>query len=154
MPGFKGPIMTVRIDCPLSGWIPDSTRYEAIHVLPIFCAAWVFPNKRYSQVSASPEATVGLLKTFVRVNGGGRAEIKLTRLNCSWLCVEVTVLLGGLSVSLRIVPGSRANRNVWFAASPQAKCESVTGWSAQMYTAFVGVDHSWPGWNALRSFPH
>jgi hypothetical protein len=30
----------------------------------------------------------------------------------------------------------------------------VTGWSAQMYTAFVGVDHSWPGWNALRSFPH
>jgi hypothetical protein len=30
---------------------------------------------------------------------------------------------------------------------------SVTGWSAQMYTAFVGVDHSWPGWNALRPFP-
>jgi hypothetical protein len=29
----------------------------------------------------------------------------------------------------------------------------MTGWSAQMYTAFVGVDHSWPGWNALRSFP-
>jgi hypothetical protein len=29
----------------------------------------------------------------------------------------------------------------------------VTGWSAQMYTAFVGVDHSWPGWNAMRSFP-
>jgi hypothetical protein len=29
----------------------------------------------------------------------------------------------------------------------------ATGWSAQMYTAFVGVDHSWPGWNALRSFP-
>jgi hypothetical protein len=23
-----------------------------------------------------------------------------------------------------------------------------------MYTAFVGVDHSWPGWNALRSIPH
>ena len=22
-----------------------------------------------------------------------------------------------------------------------------------MYTAFVGVNHSWPGWNALRSFP-
>src|SRR5579859_3938056 len=37
-----------------------------------------------------------------------------------------------------------------FAASE--KC--VTGWSAQMYTAFVGVDHSWPGWNALRSLPH
>src|ERR1700676_3428500 len=45
-------------------------------------------------------------------------------------------------------------RNVWSAALPQAKCESVTGWSAQMYTAFVGVNHSWPGWNALRSFPH
>ena len=28
------------------------------------------------------------------------------------------------------------------------------GWSAQMYTAFVGVDHSWPGWNALRSLLH
>src|SRR6266850_8594524 len=48
----------------------------------------------------------------------------------------------------------RANRNVWSAASPQAKCEDVTSWSAQMYTAFVGVNHSWPGWNALRSFPH
>jgi len=43
--------------------------------------------------------------------------------------------------------------NVWSAASPQAKCEDVTGWSAQMYTAFVGVKHSWPGWNALRSLP-
>ncbi len=67
MPGLRGLIATVRIDCPLLGWIPDSTPCEAIHVLPIFCAAWVFPNKRYSQVSASPEATVGLLKTFVRV---------------------------------------------------------------------------------------
>src|SRR5713226_5407475 len=47
-----------------------------------------------------------------------------------------------------------AIRNVWSAASPQAKCEDVTGWSAQMYTAFVGVNHSWPGWNALRSLPH
>jgi hypothetical protein len=27
----------------------------------------------------------------------------------------------------------------------------VTGRSAQMYTAFDGVDYSWPGWNALRS---
>ncbi len=45
--------------------------------------------------------------------------------------------------------GSSANRNVWSAALPQAKSESVTGWSAQMYTAFVGVNHSWPGWNAL-----
>ena len=44
--------------------------------------------------------------------------------------------------------------NVWSAASPQAKCEDVTSWSAQMYTAFVGVNHSWPGWNALRSLPH
>jgi len=45
-----------------------------------------------------------------------------------------------------------ANRNVWSAALPQAKSD-VTGWSAQMYTAFVGVNHSWPGWNVLRSFP-
>jgi hypothetical protein len=30
----------------------------------------------------------------------------------------------------------------------------ATSWSAQMYTAFVGVNHSWPGWNALRSSPH
>jgi len=45
-------------------------------------------------------------------------------------------------------------RNVWSTASPQAKCEDVTSWSAQMYTAFVGVNHSWPGWNALRSLPH
>jgi hypothetical protein len=29
----------------------------------------------------------------------------------------------------------------------------VTGWSAQMYAAFFGVDYSWPGWNALRSVP-
>jgi hypothetical protein len=47
-----------------------------------------------------------------------------------------------------------AERNVWSAASPQAKCEDVPSWSAQMYTAFIGVNHSWPGWNALRSFPH
>jgi hypothetical protein len=51
-------------------------------------------------------------------------------------------------------PSRSTNRNVWSAASPQAKCEDVTSWSAQMYTAFVGVNHSWPGWNALRSFPH
>jgi hypothetical protein len=31
---------------------------------------------------------------------------------------------------------------------------SMTSWSAQMYTALVGVDHSVPGWNALRSFRH
>ena len=49
---------------------------------------------------------------------------------------------------------ARGNRNVWSAASPQAKSEDVTSWSAQMYTAFVGVDRSWPGWNALRSLPH
>src|SRR6267378_2636428 len=48
--------------------------------------------------------------------------------------------------------GSSANRNVWSAALPQAKSD-VTGWSAQMYTAFVGVNHSWPGWNALPLFP-
>jgi tetratricopeptide (TPR) repeat protein len=32
-----------------------------------------------------------------------------------------------------------ANRNVWSAALPQAKSD-VTSWSAQMYTAFVGVN--------------
>src|SRR6266852_5670656 len=31
------------------------------------------------------------------------------------------------------------NRNVWSAASPQAKFEDATSWSAQMYTAFVGA---------------
>ncbi len=36
----------------------------------------------------------------------------------------------------------------------KAKSEDATSWSARMYTAFVGVDHSWPGWNALRSLPH
>ena len=46
----------------------------------------------------------------------------------------------------------RSTRNVWSAAFPQAKSE-VTGWSAQMYTAFVGVRCSWPGWNALRCCP-
>src|SRR6266446_6523880 len=40
-----------------------------------------------------------------------------------------------------------AQMYVWSAASPQAKCEDVTSWSTQMYTAFVGVDHSWPRWN-------
>jgi hypothetical protein len=61
----------------------------------------------------------------------------------------------GLAVHSRRIEGaSSANRNVWSAASPQAKSEDVTGWSAQMYTAFIGVNHSWPGWNALRSFPH
>jgi hypothetical protein len=56
-----------------------------------------------------------------------------------------------------VVPFTRVRpesiRNVGSAALPQAKSD-VTGWSAQMYTAFVGVNHSWPGWNALRSFPH
>src|SRR5579859_7263282 len=58
------------------------------------------------------------------------------------------------TVSSESVDVLRADRNVWSAASPQAKCEDVTSWSAQMYSAFVGVNHSWPGWNALRSFPH
>jgi hypothetical protein len=34
-------------------------------------------------------------------------------------------------------------RNVWSAALSQAKNE-VTGWSAQMYSAFVGAQGSWP----------
>jgi hypothetical protein len=38
----------------------------------------------------------------------------------------------------------------WAAASPQAKCEDVTGWSAQMYTTFIGVNHSWPGWKTPK----
>src|SRR5260370_42663574 len=38
--------------------------------------------------------------------------------------------------------------------SPQAKFEDATSLFAQMETAFVGVDHSWPGWNALRSLLH
>src|SRR6266852_6233609 len=71
---------------------------------------------------------------------------------------ELTVELSAFDASLRmrgaIARGLSANRNVWSAASPQAKCEDVTSWSAQMYTAFVGVNHSWPGWNALRSSPH
>jgi hypothetical protein len=34
--------------------------------------------------------------------------------------------------------GRRTNRNVWSAALSQAKNE-VTGWSAQVYSAFVGA---------------
>jgi hypothetical protein len=41
-----------------------------------------------------------------------------------------------------IVPESRVTRNVWSAALSQAKNE-VTGWSAQMYLAFVGAQGSW-----------
>jgi len=33
--------------------------------------------------------------------------------------------------------GNRQLGNVWSAASPQAKCEDVTGWSPQMYTALL-----------------
>ena len=39
---------------------------------------------------------------------------------------------------------------------PPRECKrkmKVASWSAQMYTAFVGVLDSWPGWNALRSAP-
>ena len=39
---------------------------------------------------------------------------------------------------------------------PSRECKrkmKVASWSAQMYTAFVGVLDSWPGWNALRSAP-
>jgi hypothetical protein len=43
-----------------------------------------------------------------------------------------------------------ANRNVWSAASPQAKCEDVTSWSAQMYTAFVRLNHFTPGQDGMR----
>jgi len=42
-----------------------------------------------------------------------------------------------------IIPRSSANRNVWSAALSQAKNE-VTGGSAQMYSAFVGAQGSWP----------
>src|SRR6266404_2955426 len=59
-----------------------------------------------------------------------------------------------LAASEMYGPPPRRKRNVWSAASPQAKFEDATSWSAQMYTAFVGVDHSWPGWNALRSLLH
>src|SRR5260370_10280526 len=38
----------------------------------------------------------------------------------------------------RLWAGLSANRNVWSAALSQAKNE-VTGWSAQMYSAFVGA---------------
>jgi tetratricopeptide (TPR) repeat protein len=47
---------------------------------------------------------------------------------------------GGDGKSLNIY---NANRNVWSAALSQAKNE-VTGWSAQMYSAFVGTQGSWP----------
>jgi aryl-alcohol dehydrogenase-like predicted oxidoreductase len=44
----------------------------------------------------------------------------------------------------RFVPEAlKANQNVWSAALSQAKNE-VTGWSAQMYSAFVGAQGSWP----------
>ena len=46
----------------------------------------------------------------------------------------------------------RTCANVWSAALLQAKSEEI-GWSAQMYSAFSGVCHSWPGWNALRPLP-
>jgi hypothetical protein len=48
----------------------------------------------------------------------------------------------------------RANRNVWPTASPQAKCEVVTGWSAQVYTTFMGVNHSWPGMEDAKASTH
>jgi len=44
---------------------------------------------------------------------------------------------------VRILADSRANRNVWSAALLQAKNE-VTGWSAQMYSAFVEAQSSRP----------
>jgi hypothetical protein len=53
--GLRRPIATVRIECPLSGWIPDSTRCEAIRALMTSSAALVLPNKRYSKVLASPD---------------------------------------------------------------------------------------------------
>src|SRR5216684_4362628 len=60
----------------------------------------------------------------------------------------------GMRCALFSINWSVAKDYVWSAASPQAKFEDATSWSAQMYTAFVGVDHSWPGWNALRSLLH
>jgi hypothetical protein len=75
-------IATVRIDCPLSAWIPDWTHCEAIRAFMTSCAALAFPNKRHSRVLASPEATVGFPKAFVREVAGRRAAMKLTRLGC------------------------------------------------------------------------
>jgi len=49
-------------------------------------------------------------------------------------------------------PSHGQNRNVWSAALPQAKSD-VTGWSAQMYAAFVGVNHSWPDGMRCALFP-
>src|SRR5712664_4888299 len=55
----------------------------------------------------------------------------------------------GMRCALFSINWSVSKDYLWSAASPQAKFEDATSWSAQMYTAFVGVDHSWPGWNAL-----
>ena len=68
------------------------------------------------------------------------------------LCIRLVRVMRDKGYTKLVVSELRTTRNVWSAALPQAKSE-VTGWSAQMYSAFVGVRCSWPGWNALRSVP-
>ena len=69
----------------------------------------------------------------------------LGRLNRPTLCCMRSIsapslILPAQSFAPNTILGElSANRNVWSAALPQAKSD-VTGWSAQMYTAFVGVN--------------
>src|SRR6266478_7369706 len=95
----------------------------------------------------------GLKSRFIQsLNGSFTLSGKLARFRRDLVFVNLLslVLLARNASARRPTP----IRIVWSAASPQAKFEDATSWSAQMYTAFVGVDHSWPGWNALRSLLH
>jgi hypothetical protein len=55
---------------------------------------------------------------------------------------------GGWSAEVR---QKQANRNVGPATLPSAKGEDVTGWSAQMYTTFAGMNHPRPGWKTTET---
>jgi hypothetical protein len=66
----------------MPGWIPGSTRCEAIRTLMISCAASAFPNERDSDALAPSLATSTLQSNCSGDWRGSSAEMKLARLGC------------------------------------------------------------------------
>jgi hypothetical protein len=107
-PGSGRPISPVQIECPPSGWIPDSTRCEAIRASLTSCGASALPNKRHSRVLASLEATAHFPKTLVPVAtllpGTLRRDSLLTEVSVGiaipdgWSVGNPEVILGRLSL--------------------------------------------------------
>ena len=72
MPGWNGLIATAPIECLLSGWIPDSTRCEAMRGFRDCCAGSGFLEARRSETERSPSLTGVMIEfsSFLAITPG------------------------------------------------------------------------------------